>query len=136
MRKKLFVALMLAFGFTFIFSTAMAFPPMPRGLQLMEPDPSLPKDLKDYWGKWEGKAAAKMENYSIIIEKIDDKKAILWLAQRGGWDKHEANVVEDLGKYKVWYRGRQGLYEFSLKGEKLIWSVPFMSSSIVLTRVP
>ena len=33
---------------------AMAAPPMPNDVQMVEPDPSLPKELAAFCGKWEG----------------------------------------------------------------------------------
>ena len=137
MLMRICLGLMFAFGFTFSFSTAMAFPPMPAELQMVEPDPSLPKELKEFWGKWEWKDSRS--NVFIIIEKIDDKNATLWLGQEiksiKGWEKQEADVAKEFGKYIVWYRGKQGSYKFSLKGETLIWSIP-PSRSFILKRVP
>ena len=137
------LSLLAAYGFAFFCGIVMAFPPLPTELQMAEPDPSLPKELRELWGKWEGEGtpgkAARSSLY-IVIEKIDDKKATLWLNQDTaikGWSKNEANVAKESGKYKVWYRGRIGLYEFSLKGERLIFDIPSAPNlSVILTRVP
>jgi hypothetical protein len=32
----------------------MAAPPMPDDLQIVQPDPSLPKEISGFFGKWEG----------------------------------------------------------------------------------
>jgi hypothetical protein len=34
--------------------TAMSAPSMPADLQIVQPDPSLPKELSAFFGKWEG----------------------------------------------------------------------------------
>jgi hypothetical protein len=105
----------------------MAAPPMPADLQIVQPDPLLPKELSAFFGKWEGTG---MASYFLIVEKIDEEKASLYL-YRGpggspdlgtGWMRYEANVFKDRGKYILWYPGRFGKAEFTLKGEYLDWT--------------
>jgi len=45
---------------------------IPADLQIVQPDPSLPKELSSFFGKWEGRG--RME-YFLIVEKIDEQKA-------------------------------------------------------------
>jgi hypothetical protein len=86
----------------------MAAPPMPNDVQMVEPDPSLPKELKDFWGKWEG-SDYRGQNFFLIIEKIDEKNASLYIwrsgtsfrSDPGGWFRKEAEVIKENGKYKL-----------------------------------
>jgi hypothetical protein len=122
----------------------MAAPPMPDNLQIVQPDPSLPKELSGFFGKWEGAAGA--QQYFLIVEKIDEEKASLWLWRSGwadsprGWDSHEAKVIKERGKYKIWSPSRFGNMEFTLKGEYLDSSGPWgggtPGGSVRFRRVP
>ncbi len=122
---------------------AMAAPPMPNDVQIVEPDPSLPKEIADFWGKWEG--TSPYGRIFLIVEKIDKEKASLyeWRAGDGripeGWSRNEANVTKDYGKYKIWFRGSIGEFgsrnfEYTLKGKTLDCS--FGTGGYKLTRVP
>ncbi len=101
----------------------MAAPGMPDRLQMVQPDPSLPKDLSAFWGKWEGGSAG--QDYFLIVEKIDGEKANVYLWRSGwgdapsGWLTYEAAVIKDRGKYKLWFLDRFGKFELTLKGEYL-----------------
>lgn len=117
----------------------MSAPSMPSDLQIVQPDPSLPKELSAFFGKWEGKD--NFAEYFLIVEKIDDGKASLyWYLSRTsgaggqGWERIEGNVTKDRGKYKVWYSSRFGTREIILKGEYLNVFGP--GSNINLRRVP
>jgi len=49
---------------------AMAFPPMPDDVQIVQPDPLLPKELLAFFGKWEGSSSLR-KNFTfskILIE--------------------------------------------------------------------
>ncbi len=103
---------------------AMSAPSMPADLQIVQPDPSLPKELSAFFGKWEGTGMASV---FLIVEKIDEQKASIYL-YRGpggspdlptGWMKYEASVSKDRGKYKLWYPDRFGQVELTLKGENM-----------------
>jgi len=116
----------------------MAAPPMPDGLQIVQPDPSLPKELSAFFGKWEG---AGMISVFLIVEKIDEEKASIYL-YRGpggspdlptGWMQYEALVSKDRGKYKLSYPDRFGQVELTLKGESLNYDSRMMG--IRLKRV-
>ncbi len=106
----------------------MAFPAMPSDLQIVQPDPSLPKELSAFFGKWEGSDAEM--RFLIIVEKIDEEKASLYWWQTAapavgmleGWRRIEANVIKERGKYKLWWYGRFSPIELTLKGEDLNWS--------------
>jgi hypothetical protein len=58
---------------------AMAAPSMPDDVQIVQPEPSLPKELSAFWGKWEGSNSSTGVNYYLIVEKIDEEKATLYL---------------------------------------------------------
>jgi hypothetical protein len=102
----------------------MSAPSMPDDLQIVQPDPSLPKELAAFWGKWEG--AGIMQHF-LIVEKIDEEKASVYLWQSGyvdlpsGWARYEAKVIKDRGKYKLWFRNPYSNVELTLKGEYLDW---------------
>jgi hypothetical protein len=106
----------------------MAAPPMPDDLQIVQPDPSLPKELSAFLGKWEG--SDNFIQFFLIVEKIDEEKASLYWWQSGarqvgqGWSRYEGNVTKERGKYKIWYRSRYGTTELTLKGKSLDWSGP------------
>ncbi len=123
---------------------AMAAPPMPNDVQMVEPDPSLPKEIADFWGKWEG--SSPWGKVFLIVEKIDKEKASLYEWQAGdgripeSWRRWEAKVIKEYGKYKVWYANTQWPLgavnvEYSLKGKNLNceWG---RSAGYGLTRVP
>jgi hypothetical protein len=101
----------------------MAVPPMPDDVQIVQPDPSLPKELSAFFGKWEG--ATALVQCFLIVEKVNEEKASLywWNSDYhgvpGGWQRYEANVIKERGKYKVWYSGRDGITELTLRGEYL-----------------
>lgn len=120
---------------------AMAAPPMPNDVQMVEPAPSLPKEIADFWGKWEG---SNMDmNFFLIVEKIDEEKASVYLWRSGfgpiprGWERIEAKVTKEYGKYKLWCRlpGEFGyLIEWTLEGKHLRSSN--LRGSVRYTRVP
>lgn len=117
--KKLSIALMalVFFGFTFFFNNmVIAVPPMPDDLNMVPPDPSLPKELAGFSGKWEG-----TKGYFLIVEKINEEEAILLLYSSAGvqWERIVAKVVKERGKYKIWFLGRYGQNEISLRGKYL-----------------
>ena len=117
---------------------AMSAPPMPSDLQIVQPDPSLPKELSAFLGKWEG--TGKMQ-YFLIVEKIDKEKASVWVWEYSSaettaavWARYDAQVIKQGGKYKLQYSSRFGSCEVTLKGEGLNWSRT-ISESVRLKRV-
>ena len=117
----------------------MAVPSMPDEVQMVQPDPSLPKELSAFFGKWQG--ISGREEFFLIVEKIDKEKASLYFWRTGGprigspgWQRAKADVIEDRGKYKLRFVGRGATHEFKLRGEQLDWSA-LPSLSVVLTRV-
>ena len=130
-------------------SMTMAAPPLPDDLQMVQPDPSLPKEIADFWGKWEGTDPASRQNFFLIVEKIDEKKANLYIwrsgvpSSPGGWDRKEAEVFKQYGKYKlshpVDFTGAQPkgrIYvEYTVKGKYLESSGP-RGGGFRYTRVP
>ncbi len=129
---------------------AMAAPPMPNDVQMVEPDPSLPKEIAGFWGKWEG--SDRVMQYFLIVEKIDGEKATIYGWRSGssrggipeGWRRSEAKVIKEYGKYKIWFRytvgGSSGNVEYTLKGKDLDCSYETGgwggAGSYRLTRVP
>ena len=114
----------------------MAAPPMPDDLQIVQPDPSLPKELSAFFGKWEGSSA--QNRYFLIVEKIDGEKARLYVwtnmqDRPSGWRREEGKVTKERGKYTIRYSGILGNTELTLKGEYLNLSAP--SYTIRLIRV-
>jgi hypothetical protein len=124
----------------------MSAPPLPNDVQMVEPDPSLPKDLAGFWGKWEGRDAVM--SLFIIVEKIDEEKASLYIWRSGyknvipgGWKRIEATVTpegifknrEEYGKYELWFHDIGNFY-LSLKGEYLDMTTP--AGPVELSRVP
>jgi hypothetical protein len=122
---------------------AMAAPSMPNDVQMVQPDPSLRKEIAGFWGKWEGRDQT-ME-YFIIVEKIDEEKASLYIWRSGykyeqmqmqipeGWERIEATVSKEYGKYELYFRdvGVQesvkiysGFVYLALKGEYLDVTTP------------
>jgi hypothetical protein len=98
----------------------MAAPPMPNDVQMVEPDPSLPKEMADFWGKWEGEDPAM--KLFLIVEKIDEEKASLyiWRGGYGSWERTEAKVSKENGKYKLSFRNNIGtITTYALNGEYL-----------------
>jgi hypothetical protein len=140
---KTFVVLAVSVGLMSILfcPMVMAAPPMPADLQIVQPDPSLPKELSAFFGKWEGRG--KM-NYFLIVEKIDEEKASLYVWEFAPessapiWVRYEAQVIKEGGKYKLWYTGRFGKPTLMLKGEVLNWSTSSYtgSESVRLNRAP
>lgn len=119
---------------------AMAAPPMPDDLQIVQPDPSLPKEISAFWGKWEG--ADSWVQHFLIVEKINEKEASLYCwnsdahAVSGGWQRYEGNVSKERGKYIIWYSGRYGNHELVFKGEYLDVNTRSPMINPRLKRVP
>ena len=101
---------------------AIAVPTMPADLQMVQPDPSLPKELSAFFGKWEW--ISNPAEFFLIVEKIDEEKASLYVWRGGswpqrtpiGWERVEAKVIKDRGKYKLSCRDA----DYTLMGEYLI----------------
>jgi len=121
---------------------AMSAPSMPADLQMVEPDPSLPKELSAFSGKWE--SVKHSDRFFFIVEKNDEEKASLDVWRGGGihnwpegmllgWERIDAKVTKELGKYTVWFQSRMGIAKFTLKGEYLDSNNPWLTP---LRRVP
>uniref|UniRef100_A0A7V3KNX7 Uncharacterized protein n=1 Tax=candidate division WOR-3 bacterium TaxID=2052148 RepID=A0A7V3KNX7_UNCW3 len=131
MKGVILLLVILVFSL-FLAVPTMAFPPLPEDLNVVQPDPSLPKELVAFFGKWEGKAGAR--EFFLIVEKINEEKATLRLSNGYGWETMSAQVVKEYGKWKIWFTGRHGQNELTLRGKYL--DVFTKSGSVVLTRVP
>jgi hypothetical protein len=114
---------------------AMAAPPIPNDVQMVEPDPSLPKEIADFWGKWEG--GDPHTNLFLIVEKINKEKASLyiWRGHLGSWERVEAKVSKENGKYKLSFRNDMGsITTYALEGKYLEGLTP--GGLARLSRVP
>ena len=120
----------------------IAAPPMPNDVQIVQPDPSLPKELAAFWGKWEGSGfdsgQGRQIQFFLIIEKITEEKASLyiWHSVHGWSARREAIITKEGGKYKVWYKGPDGRNEITLKAEELVYDAQPSWFTINLKRVP
>ena len=118
----------------------MAAPAMPDDLQIIQPDPSLPKELSAFFGKWDG--ADAILQYFLIVEKINEEKASLYWWNStygyapGGWQRYEGKVSKERGKYTIWYSGRFGNTELTLRGEYLDVNTSSAQIKRRLRRVP
>jgi len=118
----------------------IAAPSLPDDVRMVQPNPSLPKELSAFWGKWQG-VKGNMELF-VIVERIGDQNAGIYLWRSGdprrgspGWRRVKAEVIKESGKYKLRFRGGEGTVEFTLIGDELEWyTAP--SFSALLTRVP
>ena len=114
---------------------------MPSDLQIVQPDPSLPKELSAFFGKWAG---ASTVEFFLIVEKIDEEKASIYVwrsitESRGpSWTRYGAKVIKERGKCKLWFQSIFSSVELTLKGEALNYtgSDPFFEPSTRLRRVP
>ena len=128
MKTLIVLAVSIVMVSIFFCPMVMAAPSMPADLQIVQPDPSLPKELSAFFGKWEG--TANPEQFFIIVEKIDEEKASVYVwapgFETGGsiWMRREAKVIKEGGKYKLWHMGRVGKVEYTLKGEYLYFALP------------
>jgi hypothetical protein len=124
---------------------AMAAPSLPKDVQMVEPDSSLPKEIATFWGKWEG--FDRYQEHFVIIEKIDREKASIYRWKSGysfvpaGWDRLEAQVIKEYGKYKLWFRysggGTGGAFEYTLNGKYMdCYYSTVVEGAYRLTRVP
>jgi hypothetical protein len=124
---------------------AMSAPPsMPDDVQLVQPDPTLPKELAAFWGQWESSFSDsdkfKEIQMTVVVEKVTEEKAILrsWRAEYGWSPKREAIVTKENGKYKLWFEAtgsNYGKIEITLEGELLLWNIPARDFSTKLKRV-
>ena len=143
---KIFIPLAISILLASILFCPMgrAAPPIPDYVQIVSPDPSLPKELSAFFGKYEGISAPF--TYFVIVAKIDEEKATLYIFREGqgytplsGWETVEAEVFKERGKYQLWYRTRfaylgTGSIVVTLQGKYLELRAP--DGLVRLTRVP
>jgi len=77
MKTLVVLAVSIVMVSIFFCPMVMAAPSMPADLQMVQPDPSLPKELAAFWGKWQ--SIPYPENFFVIVEKIDEEKASLYV---------------------------------------------------------
>ncbi len=122
----------------------MAAPPMPNDVQIVQPDPSLPKDLLDFFGKWEGNGSGI--TVFLVVERIDEEKATVHQYISGsnamlqyllGWQRYEAKVDKTRGKYSIWYTSPIAVIDLEAKSKgKYLNMVIRTLENVRLTRVP
>jgi len=119
----------------------MSAPSMPNDVQMVQPDPSLPKELAAFWGKWDGLPG--VDQYFLIVEKIDEQKASIYIWREGDyppgtpleiWTKHEAKVIMVRGKYILSFQGPLGDVEYTMKGDHLASTTKY--GTVQFKRVP
>ena len=102
------IVIMLVLAGCIMPTMAVAVPPIPSDVQMVAPDPSLPKELADFWGKWQGRTVWGNRGFDffIIVEKIGEKNANLyfWSTGTGKWERIEADVIKDGSEYKIRFR--------------------------------
>jgi hypothetical protein len=141
MKKLVVLATSFVLGSILFCPMVIAAPPMPNDVQIVQPDPSVPKELVAFWGKWEGSGwdsgQARQIQLFLIIEKITEEKASLYIWHSvHGWNRREANVTKEGKKYKLWYTGPYGTNEITLKAEELVYDAQPSWFTINLKRVP
>ena len=77
----------------------IAQPAIPNDIQIVQPDPSLPKGLSAFLGKWEGTDSNRVDHL-YIIENINEEKAraYFWWSCCPGpdtWQKYEFTVIKE-----------------------------------------
>jgi len=76
------------------------------------------QSLLAFFGKWEGSSASV--RYAVIVEKIDEEKASIYRyktalgGEPAGWQRYEAKVAKERGKYILWYTERFGTAELTV----------------------
>jgi hypothetical protein len=131
--KGKYLQLTSRFGVVRLSRVAISAHFMPSDLKMVQPDPSLPKEVSAFFGKWEG--ADVYGQYLYIVEKIDSEKASLYFYRSfsgtsggAGWFKYEGIVTKEGKKYKVSYQGGTGPTNLTLKEEYLDASSPRWSA--------
>ena len=125
---KIFVVLTVSIVLVSILFCPMvrAAPPIPDDVQIVVPDPSLPKELSAFFGKYEGINGPV--KFFVIVAQIDKEKAILYIwrdspwSYLNGWETVKAEVFKERGEYQLWYRSRyagEGNSEARLDGKYL-----------------
>ncbi len=116
---------------------AMAAPTIPNDVKMVQPHASVPKELASFWGNWDG--SDNVMKLFLIVEKIDEKKANLYIWRKSvhaeGWERIEAKVSQEGGKYKLSYPNDWGSTTvWTLKGKYLEGLTP--GGKAQLKRVP
>lgn len=129
-KMALFLTVAVVFGVMGAVAVALTFPSLPDDLNIVDPDPSLPKELAAFSGKWAGTIffAGRAINLFCIMEKINATEAQLYLygslyGDLDQWEKVTGEVAKEYGKYKIYFKKRGGYNQFSLRGKYLDLSI-------------
>ena len=121
--KKMAILLVAAFSFLFS-NVATAFPPLPDDLNIVQPNPSLPKELVAFSGKWAGTmfVFGRTIKLFLIVERIEETEARLYLyGTSEQWERTTGEVVKERGKYRIYFQGSKGTNILSFrKGGKYL----------------
>ena len=131
MKTSVVLAVSIVLVSIFFCHMVMAVPTLPADLQIVQPDPSLPKELSAFFGKWEW--ISNPAEFFIIVEKIEKEKANLYVWRSGswpqgtpmGWERIVAKVIKERGKYKLSYLAPYGDADVHLNGRRLNWVLWF-----------
>jgi len=140
-----FLLLVVLVGYVTMSMVALAAPTLPNDVQMIEPDSSLPKELRNFWGKWTGMQIVQaLYEVFIIVEKIDKDRASLyfWSTDTPKWTRINANVMQDGNQYSIQFisggTGRKNTLSLKKDGsmEYFYSDVSSGNNIIVLNKVP
>lgn len=141
MKKMSFLVVLMAVAFGLILTSKLTLADitLPDDVNIVAPAPDLAKEIAVFSGKWKGSAYSPkgVAEFFLIFEKIDEEKASLYVySQRYGWERVDAKVAKEYGKYVIWYGSRpRGVYKVRfIKGDKLELSDLGNTLSVILTR--
>jgi hypothetical protein len=99
-----------------------AIPPMPekfKNIQIVKPDPSVPKEIAAFLGEWEGVVRGRVpfRRVKIIVYEVLPQKIkflygcsdnVFGSRYPGGWSKYESDLTFENEKYRFSRRLRSG----------------------------
>ncbi len=149
------VSLVVVFLCLFLASVVMAASvPIPSDIQIVPPDPSLPKELAAFSGKWQSRWYNMSDpggecDAVLIVEKIDEKRAVViycwgdsdrWGVRKGYTPRIFARISKEDGKYVLsWFGLKIGAkmeFWLSSNGKKLEGYEGKWGSNITMKRMP
>jgi hypothetical protein len=126
MKKMIAAGIIVAtWVLTCVLATAAELPPIPprpdkfKDIQIVKPDPSVPKEIAAFLGEWEGvlRGREPFRRVRIIIYEVSSQK-IKFLSGAGehafgsqipgGWSNNESDLYFEREKYRFSRRGADG----------------------------